>query len=154
MCFTLFLHMITYFLVVSVGHFRLQYWRTWGCAFLSYSSWVDTEDRASPRWHPASGILLPHNPAGDQHPPSPDSQNVCTAASLKKPTLIYELTLKLNPQTHRTHVDQMLADGLCLPFGSLLIFLHPLPSQNEINGVLFYWSDYSDPYLIMHAQTQ
>lgn len=64
-------------------------------------------------------------------------QNVCTAASLNKPTLIYELTLKLNPQTHQTHVDQMLAKGLCLPVGSLLIFLHPLMSQNEIQENYF-----------------
>lgn len=74
---------------------------------------------------------------------------MCTAASLKKPTLIYELTRKLNPQTLQTYADQMLAERLRPPFGSLLIFLHPLLSQNEINGVLLYWSDYSDPYLVL-----
>lgn len=79
---------------------------------------------------------------------------MCTAALLKKPALIYELTLKLNPQTKQAHEDQMLADGLCLSFGSLLIFLHPLLSQNEIIGVLLYLSDYSDPHLIMPALTQ
>lgn len=61
------------------------------------------------------------NPAGGYHPLGPKSQNVCPAASLKKPTLIYELILQLNPLTHQKHGDKMLADGLCLLFWSLLI---------------------------------
>lgn len=83
-----------YFLIFSADHFWLPRCRICGGVFLSYSSWTDTEDRASTWWHPASVILLTSQPS---RWPSPAQSQLPKCAQLHHyRSILWFMSLPLN----------------------------------------------------------